>query len=219
MPWVPCPFMPVEHTNPTASPGSWSSSSTRTRELRSKELNSQLEPAWVGVGCPEVVIQVIQCLSNRADGPEKKSEFCGSKSSSQNFMVLHTGGLGSLPPEQPPQRLFPLVMCLWPEHWCEGWQHWVCACTREDNLNPSTWGLSPQPGMGNTWFQCWLVVFASGKGQGYTPVGWDSHTGTEQGSILARAAFPPLRVSGKPEWVTTNTKGFWCSSPYVLVSC
>lgn len=44
-----------------------------------------------------------------------------------------------------------------------------------------------------TWpaFRSWPLVFASSGGLGWTPVGWDGHSGTEQGWALAKTAFPP----------------------------
>lgn len=174
--------MLVEHTNPTASLGSWSSSSIR--RLRSKELNSQLEPAQVGLACPEVVGQGRWlCYLTEQMVPRRSLNFGSQRAVARALWFCTPGALAPChPPEQSPQRLFPLAMSLWPltGHCCEGWQHLVCACTREDNLNPSPRGLSPLPSMGKMWFQCWPVVFASNVSQGYTPVGWDSHTGTEQ---------------------------------------
>lgn len=151
--------MPMEHTNPTASPESWSSSSTCTRGLRSKELNSWLEPARVGVGCPEVVGKGrwLPYLTEQMV-LRKSLNFRGQTAVARALWFCILGALAHChPPEQPLQRLFPLAMCLWPrtEPCCQGWQHLVCACTREDNFNPSPWDLSPQLSMGNTWFQCW----------------------------------------------------------------
>lgn len=180
--------MPVEHTNPTASPGSWSLSSTGTRGLRSKELNSGFESALVWVSCPEVVGQrkLLPYLTEQMV-LRKGLNFGGQRAVASALWFCTLGAWAHChPPEQPLQRLFP-----W-EHCCEGWQCSVCACTREDNLNPSPWGLSPQPSTSNSDFSADLVCLPLVRDRVIHQY-WDSHTGTEQGSALARTASPPPR--------------------------